>query len=854
MSSIRSRQSASIDFAPPGVSPHHGPDLTLEPTHLDIDVRFDLDAARLEGTVTNTVLARTEGATELTLDAVDLDITAVADPDGGQITWSHDGERIAIAWAEPVPRGETRRVAVTYSVQRPLTGLTFVTPSDAAPDAGRWAVTDNETERARHWLPCLDHLSVRTTLDVRMRAASDLTMLANGLLVAREDHGDGTSTAVWRLEQPSPSYLVCLAVGDFVKVDGGSVEGREIASFAPPQFGAECLERSFGPTAAMMEWMQQRLRTPFPYPKYYQLAVPGIGGAMENISLVSWDSMFLADEALRAEYGWRIDLVNLHEMAHSYFGDSVVCRDFSHTWLKESWATYMQAVWLEDVQGADALAFEIHGDRVAYFEESDTQYARPIVTRKFSSSWDMFDRHLYPGGAVRLHMLRRLLGEDDFWSGVAEYLARYSGQVAETDDFRRVLEQASGRSLTRFFDQWLRSPGYPKLKATFKHEAGEAELEIEQTQVDADKGIGLFDLPLQVAIEAQDGTWIRRQVSLSKERHVLVVPMEARPRQVVLDPEGDLVFGLTFAPGAGLLRRQLAHGPTLSARLQAAVLLGKKVDPRTAEALIAAFRGASHWGLQVVIAGSLGAAGTLAAAEALVTLLGEADDPRVIGSLATACGKYREPAVAEALIRFLGREDRPHLATFAALGSLGRQRTDEAAIVDLLMEHARSTTWGDWARLGAIGGLGAQRSVAGRRELARHARDRSGHPRNQMVAALALAESARFADAAGRQEALEVLEDLTRDPRYPVRLTAATALGTLGEAAGVSAIEGSIAGLSAQDVPRVRRAAQRLRGSDRSATASAKLETQVEELRDQLRAVSGRLARLEANGSAAEGE
>ena len=853
-STFVSRQLAAIDFAPPDVEPHHGPDLTLEPTHLDLDARIDLDGARLEGTVTHTVVARTEGATELTLNAVDLDIESVTDADGHALDWSYDDAEVAITWSEPVPRGETRRVAITYSVERPLTGLTFSTPSEAHPDAGRWAATDHETERARHWLPCLDHISVRTTLDLRIRASSELSILANGLLVAREDHDDGTATAHWRLEQPCPAYLLCVAVGDFVRVEGGDVGGREIAFFAPTRFGAEPLERSFGPTAAMMEWMQQRLRTPFPYPKYFQFAVPGIGGAMENISLVSWDSVFLADERLQEEWGWLIDLINLHEMAHSYFGDAVVCRDFSHTWLKESWATYMESVWLGDTQGDDALAFQIHEERVAYFEESDKRYARPIVTRSFASSWDMYDRHLYPGGAVRLHMLRRMLGEDDFWAAVATYLQTYDGKLAETDDFRRVLEDQSGRTLTGFFDQWLRSPGYPKLEAKLKHRAsrGEAELTIEQTQVDADKGIGLFDLPLTVAIEQADGEWVRRTVSISGPRHVLVLPMKSRPKQVVLDPDGDLVFGLTFSPGSDLLRRQLSDGPTLSSRLQAAVLLGKRVNPRNARALLDAFRDAGHWGLQVVIARSLGDSGTQAAAGALVELLDEASDVRVLAEIATACGKIREPAIAEALVRFLGRDDLPHRAAWAALGALGGQRAHRGANLELLVEHASSTDWGAWARRGAIVGLGAHRSADAQRELARHLRYGAGGARVRSGAAMALAQAARFGDADQRRTALEALADLTRDPVYAVRLGAVQALATLGESGGHDAIEKAIPSFAGQDEPRVRRAATRLRASAKTSTPTAKLEKQLEELRDRLRKVSGRLDRLEAKSRAEE--
>ena len=116
----------------------------------------------------------------------------------------------------------------------------------------------------------------------------------------------------------------------------------------------------------------------------------------------------------------------------------------------------------------DELAYRLHEQLIAYQAEADGHYARPIVTRTFDSSWDMFDRHLYPGGSVRLHMLRKRLGDDDFWAGVTRYLERHGGGVAETDDFRRALEETSGQTLTRFFDQWLHSPGYPKLKVATK--------------------------------------------------------------------------------------------------------------------------------------------------------------------------------------------------------------------------------------------------------------------------------------------------------------------------------------------------------------------------------------------------
>src|SRR5690606_29062523 len=198
----------------------------------------------------------------------------------------------------------------------------------------------------------------------------------------------------------------CFAAGEFVRADDGEFDDGEkripLAYFCSPQHTAGDMLRSFGRTGAMLAWMTAKLGRPFPYPKYFQWTAPGVSGAMENISLVSWDERFSLDEKLAAEWTWLVDAVNVHEMAHSYFGDAVVCRDFAHAWLKESWATYIEQVYREDTISPDEGRYVFYEHAERYFNEADNPYKRPIVTRHFQSSWDMYDAHLYPGGACRL--------------------------------------------------------------------------------------------------------------------------------------------------------------------------------------------------------------------------------------------------------------------------------------------------------------------------------------------------------------------------------------------------------------------------------------------------------------------
>jgi aminopeptidase N len=200
----RSRAYAD-DFSDPNVEKQYPPDLELEPVHLDIDLFVDIGNRSASGTVTTTVQARRDGPTTLKLDAVDVEDVTARDPDGNGLTWHYDGSKLVVNWEKPFTVGEQRRVAVAYRVLEPVAGLYFSQPNEAYPDQPWYATSDHETERARHWLPCIDLPNVRTTLDFRLRAEARFTILANGYLVQKVDNGDGTKTAHWKLEQLCPS-------------------------------------------------------------------------------------------------------------------------------------------------------------------------------------------------------------------------------------------------------------------------------------------------------------------------------------------------------------------------------------------------------------------------------------------------------------------------------------------------------------------------------------------------------------------------------------------------------------------------------------------------------------------------
>ncbi|MCB9895276.1 MAG: hypothetical protein H6839_12560 [Planctomycetes bacterium] len=831
------------DFTMPGAEAHYPPDIELEPMHLDIALRVDVEHRSAEGIVTSTVHAHHDGPTAIKLHAVDFEDLDVRDADGKKLAWSYDGKQISAEWAEPFKAGEQRKLVVHYKVVKPVTGLFFSAPGKEYPNAGTWAATDHETERARHWLPCIDLPNVRTTLSFHLTALKSYSILANGALVKEEEHEDGTKTAHYELKQRCPSYLVCFALGDFTRCDDGEHKGKPIAYFAEKSRSAEDLKRSFGRTGMMLDWMTRKLDDEFPFPKYFQFALPGIGGAMENISLVSWDGMFVLDETMALEWTWQVDQINLHEMAHSWFGDHIVCRDYAHAWLKESWAVYMETCFLEDTKGAEERDYDFFSNLHNYRAEADNSYVRPIATRTFDHSWSMYDRHLYPGGAVRLHMLRRELGDDVFWSGVRDYVKTYGGKVVETDDFRKVMEKHSGKSLVKWFDQWILSKGYPQLKVSFSYDDKKKEgtFEIEQTQKDDKKGVGLFDFPTDIGWVI-DGKLHTREVRIERDKHSFIVKMDKEPEQVRLDPLVRTVCSIDFNPGDEKLRKQLTDAGDVVGRILAARELCKTAKRKNIEAVRDAYRREKFWGVRVRMAGALMGANSEVASDALNELLGVEQDGMVLETLVRAAGNFRGPKVREALERYLEKGPKLYRARAAAWEMLGAQR-DDAPLGRLLEAAAKDTPLG-WEQSGVFRALAETRKQEALPALLDASTyGRTGYDSRHWAAA-SIGALAHYLEKADRERAVERLVDLLRDPIGRVQKMAMMGLQSAEATEAVRALESWGRGLSEQEQSAVKRAVAGIRAS-----ASGKpggVDKQLDDFRETVRKLNDRIGKLEA--------
>jgi len=514
----------------------------------------------------------------------------------------------------------------------------------------------------------------------------------------------------------------------------------------------------------------------------------------------------------------------------------------------------MELCWLEHSKGRDEADYDFYRCAQSYFSEADSSYKRAIVTRHFNSSWDMYDMHLYPGGAARLHTLRNHLGDETFWRGVRTYLERYAQDVVETDDFRRSLEEVSGRSLGQFFDQWLLTPGYPDLKVEFSYDEDEGlgTFEIEQKQATSSGGTGsgsddnagdgddspVFELDLELGWMV-DGVLHVRSIRVEEPRDTCIVSIDREPDQVRVDPHGKTLAKVEFDPGRDKLRRQLGADDVIGRITAGKVLVGSG-EAKNIEAVRDAWRDEEFWGVRSEWGKALAKSKTQTAIDALAEVLEDETDPLVLHPVIDASIGVRDGGLAEVMRARLDADSLPPRAAGAAWEMLGGQH--ESAPFDALVEAARGSSPRMFVQRGAVRGIARSRHEhAGEvlRELLEY-----GAASNELRphVARALGGLARVLERGAREAVLNALVDALRDPEHAVRAGAARGLRAAVAREVIEALRSYAAPLSHQQRVGVRRLIAGIRAD---AEKKAR-EARVDELEEGLRKLEARLRKLEA--------
>ena len=530
--------------------------------------------------------------------------------------------------------------------------------------------------------------------------------------------------------------------------------------------------RTFSETPAALRFFTERIGLPYPYAKYSQTTVQEFTfGGMENISATTLNERTLHEAASEPQSS-SVDLVT-HELVHQWFGDLITCRNWSHLWLNEGFATFWAAAYREHRYGRDEYLNEVREDRDRYLDEDRQRYRRPLVTSYYTDPVDLFDRTTYQKGFLVLDMLRYVLGDDRFFQAISHYAKTYQNQTVVTDDFRKAVEGATGDNLGWFFEQWVYQAGYPELSITQEWDElpGRVRLVIRQTQA-LDEMTPLFRMPVDVEFTTPAGTKTVR-IEFSREREEYDFDLDAQPVMTRFDPDGRILMTVQFHKPTPELLYQLEHDPSIVGRIWAAEQLASASGDRSeiTRALQERLQRDSFWAVRAAAAEALGERRTTESREALEA--GTQDgNPRVRQAVARALGSFFRDEQADRLVRGLYESDRSPVTAAEAVYAVGR--IQERGAREYLEIALRRESDQDVIRRYALAGL---RELGDKRSweiVAQWAEYR--HPSQTRIVAI----EALSRLGAREERTADLLIGLLEDPSVFIRQRAIRALGDGG--------------------------------------------------------------------------
>ena len=750
--------------------------------HYRIKVSFDWAKKSVAGETTIIFRPFTDLMEEVQIDAGDMTINSVRLDGGGPLKFRYeDDEKLFVTLDRPYRAEQTVAITINYTAV-PKQGLTFITPTPTDPKRPFQIWSQGEAQTNHYWFPCYDYPNDRATSEMIATVEDRYQVISNGALIdVKAEPQNKTRTWHWKMDQPYSSYLISLVVGEYSEVKDHFKTIPVISYVYRDQ--VEDARVSFGKLARMVDFFSVTTGYEYPYAKYAQTMVHDFQGAMENITATTMTYTAVHDR--RAHLDVSSDDIVSHELAHSWFGNMLTCRDWGELWLNESFATFLSAKWTEHDLGWDDYLYEMLGNQRAYYQAWAQGNRRPIVTKRYEDPDALFDVYAYQRGAAVLNMMRLVLGEYLFRKAINHYVKKHEWQMVETQQLVVAIEEATGQNLQWFFDEWVYKMGHPEFVITKNYNAAARSLKVtvSQTQKPDDKqpwfeSPEYFTMPVEIAITTAPGERVYR-VWIDEPEKEFTFTVDSEPLIINFDRGNFLIKQVKFDRSDGELAYQLLHDTDAMGRVSAAnELKSKRSDAATAALTEAAIKD-RFWGVRAEAVKALAGFKNERVRAALIEAARDKDS-RVRREALKALAGLKEASLADLYIRVMNT-DQSYFAVAEAAKALGQSQSPQA--FEALMNALKQDSWQETIRSGVIEGLVVLKDPRASDLVFKYAAP--GNQESLRVAAFrALGNIGK-----GNDRALTILTAALKEQSLEIVINAAQALGALKDKRAIPALE-----------------------------------------------------------------
>jgi len=512
-----------------GLSPRVTDPYTRQPgidaIHYAFELSLNDSTDQVEGRASVALRFAKPGVTTFWLDLATVTAEkgmAVVDVslDGAPLKFVHAGERLTI----------TLPAAPAVDAHR-----TFVVRYHGIPASGLWIGKNKFGERvfmglnwpnlARQWLPMVDHPSDKATSEFIVTAPAKYQVVANGLRVDETDLGDGRRRTHWRQSVPISSWLNTIGVAQFSVHYAGTVKGVQLETWAYHQDSLRGPLTFEEPARRAIEFFSEHIG-PYPYEKLANVESAGMGGGTEHASAIFYGQASVTDAPASG--------LVAHEIAHQWFGDAVTESDWDEVWLSEGFATYFTLLYTEHYDGRDAFVAGLQRSRDNVFSLEKRLPGKGVIHENLVDMKDVLNNLIYQKGGWTLHMLRGLIGTEQFWDGIRDYYRQYRDRNTTTAEFRHVMETHGGRDLKWFFDQWLTRAGHPVIEGSWSYDAASKKIVIQLSQTQPGN---TYRLPLEIGVDAGGAVATKvEKIEMTQKTQRFEIATDKAPAAVRLDP------------------------------------------------------------------------------------------------------------------------------------------------------------------------------------------------------------------------------------------------------------------------------------------------------------------------------
>lgn len=386
--------------------------------------------------------------------------------------------------------------------------------------------TLSEPYGAKGWWPCKQDLIDKIdSVDIYIRHPSFYKAASNGLLQS-EITNSGATVTHWKHRYPIPAYLIAIAVTNYsVYEENNTGLNFDIVNYVYPE-NVTAVKPRTAVTSDIMELFIEKFG-PYPFEKEkYGHAQFGWGGGMEHTTMT-----FMG--------GWSRGLI-AHELAHQWFGNQITCGSWEHIWLNEGFATYLDGMVVENFDG-DAAFRQWRLNQINQITSSPS--GSTFVSDTTSVSRIFNSRLTYKKGAMILHMLRYLTGDENFFQAVSNYLNdpdhRYG--YALTKDLQDHLEAVSGIELTEFFNDWFYGEGYPSYEVIWDQDETDQMIHFKVSQQQSHPSVSFFEMPLPIIVYGDNNHSEEIQLEVTENDQRFSMKLDFKARSIAIDPDRQLI-------------------------------------------------------------------------------------------------------------------------------------------------------------------------------------------------------------------------------------------------------------------------------------------------------------------------